>query len=135
MKVKGKVSRRKKVGKSFKFHEPVYNVHYLVMWGSDIEPLRKEISSFLKTKYTDDQLKQSMAKFIPDERGMRAIIYFKGNTAPISHIVHECFHACYWQLDYIGVRLGRESEEAFAYYLDYLVKTLIKGMPKSISKN
>ena len=38
--------------------------------------------------------------------------------------VHEIFHLAKSRLEYKGITLSDDSEEAFAYYLDWLVRTL-----------
>lgn len=39
-------------------------------------------------------------------------------------IAHECFHAAYWMLGERGIRPSDETEEVFAYMIEYLVEKI-----------
>ena len=44
----------------------------------------------------------------------------------IGILVHECFHAAEFILDYVGVVHCTESSEAFAYLLQYILNEIVK---------
>lgn len=49
------------------------------------------------------------------------IIWFKTRKP----VPHECFHAVHWIMTERGIRLSDDSEEAYAYLLDYLINKII----------
>lgn len=60
--------------------------------------------------------------FFPERRV--ALIWFP-NAKPLGWIVaHECFHVTSFILREAGLVLSNKSEEAFAYYLGWLVKMI-----------
>lgn len=69
---------------------------------------------------------------LPEEDEARTIRTPKGNTVvrfskfPECHgsIAHEAFHAAYSILDYVGMRLTDDSEEGFAYMVDYITRKI-----------
>lgn len=52
------------------------------------------------------------------------VIRFSTKPTDPGIIAHEAFHAAYNVLDYVGMKLSEESEEAFAYLLDSVVKQI-----------
>ena len=59
--------------------------------------------------------------------GSLALVWSSDKDA---NLMHEMFHVCSWVLRNRGIYLTEESEESYAYYLTYLVRTAkeyIKG--------
>lgn len=54
------------------------------------------------------------------------ILIFDINNINNGFIVHECFHATYHLLDYIGMTLKSSSEEAFAYFMEALFNRCVE---------
>lgn len=44
----------------------------------------------------------------------------------IGDLVHECFHAVFFLFNRIGISLSRDSDEAFAYAIEYLAREILK---------
>ena len=42
-------------------------------------------------------------------------------------VVHECLHATFWGLCRRGLNLNEESEEAFCYVLQFLIKEILSN--------
>ena len=63
-------------------------------------------------------------------KGAQAIgVLWLSEKAKIDHLLHECFHAVHYFLDDYGFNLSNNSEEAYAYLLQYLFKKT-KGVLK-----
>lgn len=50
--------------------------------------------------------------------------------SPIFHdcVAHEAFHCAAAILDYVGVKLGSKSEEAYAYLVGYIVREIYERL-------
>src|SRR5687767_9821454 len=68
--------------------------------------------------YTLDQ--NDTACTIRTKKG-NVVMRFTTKPSDPGIIVHESFHAVYNILDFVGMKLSEESEEAFAYLLDSIV--------------
>lgn len=62
------------------------------------------------------------------EQGGQTVINF--HEVSDSLIAHEAFHAACFILNHIGMQLTRESEEAYAYLIGYLVDEIHKAKKK-----
>lgn len=49
-------------------------------------------------------------------------------------VAHEAFHCAAGILDYVGVKLGSKSEEAYAYLLGYIVKEIYEKLTTTDQK-
>jgi len=54
------------------------------------------------------------------ERGVGCFFFAYGETPEI--VAHECFHMTLRICEYIGSRLSADSEEVYAYILEFLVR-------------
>ncbi len=55
---------------------------------------------------------------------------FKFDATSIDTLVHEMTHLTFSVMQYVGVTLADESEEAFAYYSGYITYQIIKLIQK-----
>lgn len=46
----------------------------------------------------------------------------------LATVAHECFHGCVRVMEHVGIDLVGQSEEAFAYYFDFLFEKSIKSL-------
>lgn len=51
------------------------------------------------------------------------LLWAPSKNIPI--LAHECLHAVIWDLDSKGIELSHESEEAYTYYLQFLLHAII----------
>lgn len=63
------------------------------------------------------------ARTIRTSRGTTVIRFGQVPTNP-GTIAHEAFHATYSILDYVGAKLSDDSEECFAYLLDFITQKI-----------
>lgn len=64
--------------------------------------------------------------FAYKQNGLDLILGFDSDYITQGVIAHECFHATAYILDYVGINLAGESEEAYSYLLGYLVEEVNK---------
>lgn len=69
--------------------------------------------------------KNSNGGFIVLERegGLVGVIWAPRKNIPV--LAHECLHAVNWSLSNKGFELTYESEEAYTYYLQFLLRVII----------
>lgn len=58
--------------------------------------------------------------------GLDLILGFQKKGLTQGTISHECLHAVCYIMDYIGMPLGEQSEEAYTYLLGHLVEEVNK---------
>jgi hypothetical protein len=80
----------------------------------------------------DPDLKHCQGVCITEELGptkkVHILIWFKDEVPKAGVIAHECFHATCAALRATGLSLSTKSEEAYAYYLDWLVDKVYKEL-------
>jgi len=64
---------------------------------------------------------------IYEKKGQDVGVIWLSAKADMSHLVHECFHAAYHFLTNRGLCLNDGSDEAYAYFLQYIFGK-IKGI-------
>lgn len=112
--------------KHFTFSDDVYLVHYLVCIGGDFEQAQRlwHKQSGARDVAIVPRKKSGVGYFglFPDLG--RAMFWFDDKKPSGSIVAHECFHATSYILRRSGLVLSDKSEEAFAYYLGWLVKMI-----------
>ena len=58
----------------------------------------------------------------------------KEPTALAELIAHECMHATYRMLSYVGIALTLDTDEVYAYQLEYLIREVTKAIKKTKRK-
>ena len=80
----------------------------------------------------DERLEANTALCVTwhDRGHMRGMIWFNDKKPDPNTIAHECLHMCRYVLQTSGIPLIEETEEAYAYYLGYLVGCVHEGMKR-----
>lgn len=55
---------------------------------------------------------------------------WRGDDDNLGNLVHELLHAVHYQLDFCGLRLSEETDEAYAYLLNSLFDRSIALLPR-----
>ena len=119
---------RNRKPKTFKLYDPIFDVDILVC---------------VATRYEDAQIKwrhkglgQTKAQILPNDSATRQACVFKitehkscciwfKDVCPGARIVaHEAFHATCHVLGFSGLSLNDGSEEAYAYFLAWIVREI-----------
>lgn len=105
------VSCEKKLDNSFKLPPSIY--------GENIQVI---ILSPEEAKKIDSTLDFFTLEALTISDGGDIIIWFPDYNRGKNTVDHELFHATYAVMDWVGIPLTDDTEEAYAYLLDYLSK-------------
>lgn len=105
-----------------------FNVH--LIWPVNSIQFRDYVRRALKKpEYEDPGAFTAMCHSAPKD----VVIGFKdwaGTNKDIGDLVHELFHAVYYQLGYCGLKLSGETDEAYAYLQNSLFDKSLALLPK-----
>ncbi|MFA6315528.1 MAG: hypothetical protein WC648_04140 [Candidatus Paceibacterota bacterium] len=77
-------------------------------------------------------------KTLKDDDVFERFIVVNQKVTKFSVVVHEIFHYVHEVMNHIGLKLNDETEEAYAYFLEYIYKKILKAIEEqrneSISK-
>lgn len=122
--------------KTFIVDIAVYDRQVLVSVGQTREQLNRTIQKYFPkqrikgVKY--HLLKNEDAWHAPLQYGNGLIILsqYDFNVDTVSTVVHEAVHIASKMLHYVGVALSEDSEETFAYTIDYLTREILTQLNK-----
>jgi hypothetical protein len=110
----------KKIGNIIHVFDPIYMVNFYAIVGVSNKEFCKAIKQDIKLTLPSSD---SDGKFYEIERhGQKVGLIW--STDKTEHLTHECFHATSWALRKKGLYLGEDSEEAFSYYQQFLIKAI-----------
>lgn len=110
----------KKIGNIIHVFDPIYMVNFYAV----VDMSNKEFCSIIKKDIKLELPKSdSDGKFYCIKRHGQEIGLI-WSTDKTEHLTHECFHATSWALRKKGLELGEDSDEAFAYYQQFLIKAI-----------
>ena len=102
--------------------DPIYGARFLVIKGGKLNDAIARFSKSIKvTPWTKDY--EPGAHFAAYTTHNGGLIWFSKH-ATASLVSHEAFHATYFILTRAGLKLTDESEEAYSYYLEFLVREI-----------
>ena len=109
-----------------------FEIFYLFSsWKHCVRRLKEEFSLNLDPKFGGD----GYAEPLINDDGRHAYFIWVKSVDYDDVIVHEAFHAtAYIMDDFAGVKLTRNSDEAYAYLLGYITRELFKARRKSERK-
>lgn len=109
--------KRKKY-KRYDIEDPIYRSALTIFTGDN-----KEIKKYLISCGFDDYGDVQEGKYI---KGEYTVIIL--NKIDVYTLTHELLHHCFAIFNSRGVPIEYENDEAFAYYFEMLLKTIIKNM-------
>jgi len=108
--------------KKFSFTDEVFKTGIVVMVGSyTADELDKEVKKYNSYPINNDFNYDARTIKIVEE--LSCIVHFKKKW-DVGTIAHECFHIAHFMFDSIGIYLSDDSQETYAYYIEYLVETI-----------
>lgn len=123
-------TRRKADDQQFAFADPIYGFHYLVQVGGD---LNQQIAHFSKHLGVDSwQVQENPNRyghFFAYRGRKNGGLWFRTPKRP-EVVAHECFHATSYAFECLELPLKEDTEEVFAYYLQWMVAEVVKGMQR-----
>lgn len=116
--------------KRFEILDDVYGVSVLVITGIDWKRSRAEIIKWMNWDEREPLIKEALefggpAGLFHDSRnGGRFVLYFERAEPGAGELAHECFHLVHRRFQQCAVQLSEESQEAWAYYLDWWIRKI-----------
>lgn len=108
--------------RTIQFYDPVYHVQYTAVVGSS-----EDFKKVLQRKYPDKIVGNESARCLFKSKPNREC-YIYLNRLDVSALSHECVHAAIDVFHDIGSRVTLETDENFAYYVQWLVGTIYYGI-------
>lgn len=113
---------------SFTIHSDLYPISFFVSIGqleSEYEPQFKRRFKDLTIDHGDlDDTCEALTRMFTSSNV--CLIIFKSEEPAVAHVAHELFHATYYAIDRIGMRLCGKSQEAYAYMIGWLTNEFYK---------
>lgn len=109
---------------------PIYHRDVMIHLG-DLDGISEHLNCFLNNEHIDE-IKEcfsttSRGKTIELNEG-QIIVYLPKipkTASGIATLVHELFHATHFVMEKAGITFSNDSDEAYAYLLDYLVENAL----------
>ncbi len=109
---------------------PIYNNQVIVYKGDD----RQKMLAYFNSQFSEGELDiESIDSMMGDDYAAQTIklpngdilVHFKSySVTDINQVVHESFHVVEYTFDYVGIKHGRKSSEAWAYYLGFITERI-----------
>lgn len=106
--------------KKKKFKLPIYDQFTVTVLISD--DLAQDVFNITNEPYDTNY----NGVFFHKKNGTDVFIGFEKDKIKPGLVAHECLHATCYILDYVGISLTEESEEAYTYLISYLVNEVYK---------
>jgi len=117
--------------KIFKIEWTIYPFDTIVsIWGTNKEAIKNMIDFWVS--------EETASNVCNEEAQWRAVMYKNWVTiirlkhepkcaVSLAYMAHEIFHTTFFLMDRIWIDLTPESDEAFAYYIWYLTRTILEN--------
>jgi len=108
----------------------IYPFDILVYFGTDFKPLFKELKKYINNTDLSElkQMRFKAGKTVMFSTG-QTLLWLKNKPKSISDLAtlqHEIFHCANFILNRVGIQLDDNSDEAYAYLIEYLTKQIYK---------
>ena len=119
--------------KCFKLKDPVYDTSTWFVYNCTKEELNEWCSKKFKVSIIEDdeKLTEGICREINCKNGTAYIMWVRSVRETIYSmgvIAHELFHLVMLIMCHIGLEISEDSEEAYAYYYEYLFKLILGGV-------
>jgi hypothetical protein len=101
-------------------HDPVYTATYKIVYGAPF----KQFASLVKHT-CNEILEDSSCDGLCFVSSKPNYIWVYTEERKLTILIHELHHAMFRVLDSRGIKLNRETEEVYAYYIEYLTNAIL----------
>ena len=131
------------MNKSIDIPIPIYSETIISVFTDDTQTVYNRLTKEDLTGSIEDYLPDSttlgMVINLPLNSGrIKRLVYFyidsQSKQSITTTIVHESFHLACNILEYRGIPLSQDSEEAYAYLIEYIFKELNDAYKKTLKK-
>lgn len=106
----------------------VYKFHWLIYYGGDLQSAIDDFAKQIKVEKWEVKIgRNPSAEFFayrPRKNGAIWISAKEVRNIPL--LAHECFHAVSYFMECMDCKLDENSEEFGAYYLEFLLQSILK---------
>lgn len=107
------------------FEDPVYLFSWMVCFGGELNEAIKEYATRCRGIPWTVEPGRRNGHFAAYTDRKCGLLWFR-HKRPAAHVVaHEAYHATFFAMQFHEVPAIEATEEVFAYYLEYLVKTIM----------
>ena len=112
--------------------EPLFRSNFYYIIADNIEKYHEIVKKSFKIKlaHKERDIEGNATSCVKDGNTLH-FIWTKKHSP--STLAHECFHAASDDLACKGIKLTDESNEAFAYHIEFLMENILKHLPKGKS--
>lgn len=107
-------------------NDPIYGAAFMLQVGGDINTL---LAKYTKAMKVDPWKREENPRLVGNFSGLSThkggCIWLK-DLKSLPCIAHEAFHATYHVMFFLGIKLDDNSEEAYSYYLEWLIGEILK---------
>ena len=114
--------------RSWKWQDELYGATFHLVEGTPAD-----FGRYMKTAFARDVATDGAAHTLLMPVDFTIVIWLQAMPASALHlsvVAHEAFHATTFVMEHVGITLRDESDEAFAYYLGWLVRNLVMRLTK-----
>lgn len=108
------------------FRDPLHKFDWLLYLGWKQEDA---IANYMKIHQITDFIEPSrgsVGRFFANSTVRNGGLWFRDKAPTVGVIAHECFHLVSYMFDTIGQKIGSDSEESAAYYLEWITNSVEK---------
>lgn len=112
--------------KTLKFVDEVYGTNFMLI--SDCAP--EAFTALMQTHDLDYEHDPDLKGYCWSKTigGVFTVILYVKNGSEVATLAHEVFHAVEDSMDYHGITHSEAASEAWAYYLDFVMRKCLEGL-------
>lgn len=117
--------------KIIKINTAPYNFQLTLIVEKSEDVLKKYIEKTCKAKFPKPACKAQVFSMNGKDNGRGFFVWFKELKYDIKYapiLAHEAFHIAVALLGWAGIRITDDSDEAYAYFLEDVVKKILEGV-------
>lgn len=105
---------------------PIYNHTVIVYIADTALDAAKEVNKDYSVELKDDPSFIGRMVVLTGPKKQEHIVIMLANNSTNATIAHECLHAAYYIMDYIGQECPEDNHEVLAYLMSFLIKEIDK---------
>lgn len=105
-------------------YDEMFQANIYVSYGVSKDDFIKQIKKYLGLDYDKDKLRNGKMAVFFNDKG-EEIVWIWTESKQVDILAHEASHATNYILSRAGIKLSDDSDEAFAYYIQYIINKVI----------
>ena len=129
---KGKKKKRQYVVKSYDsiihIWEPVFQSNYYYVKAKSYEEYCAVVKHHFGIDVRQEKQHEPLGHTTCYEKDGGTLVFIWTKERKPEVIAHECFHALFFELRARGVRMAEDSDELYAYMIQFLMKSILENL-------